>query len=92
MSGLVLPMPEPPADDVAELNELLRSAEHEMAEATMRLAFIRDLIERTAFAPVTRAEQMRRRVMLRVREVAVEAWAEELDQLHAQARAMGLQS
>lgn len=91
MSGLVLPLPEPPHEDVAALNELIVAAQHELGEAQLRLAFVRDLNERAQFAPPIGSELMRRRVMTRVREVAVAAWSEELEALQQRARALGLQ-
>ncbi len=86
-----MPIGEPPAEDVAELNELIRAAEHELHEATDALGRINDLIARAEFVPATAGEQMRRRVMVRVRGEAVNAWSQELDTLHRRARSLGLQ-
>jgi hypothetical protein len=89
VTGLVMPVPEPPAEDVAELNEQLLVAQHELAEATLRLAWVRDLNERARVLGT--GERMRARVMTRVREVAVAAWSEELEALQERARKLGLQ-
>jgi hypothetical protein len=90
VTGLVLPLPEPPAEDVADLNAQLLIAEHELADATVRMARIRDLMERGP--AIGTGEQMRARVLTRVRELEVTAWAEELDALRQRARALGLRS
>lgn len=87
--GLVMPVPEPPAEDVAELNEQLLVAQHELAEATLRLTWVHDMAERGRVLGTP--ELMRLRVMTRVREVAVQAWAQELEALQQRARTLGLQ-
>lgn len=83
-----MPLPQPPAENVVELNEQLVIAQHELGAATVRLARVRDLMERGP--AIGTGEQMRARVMFRVREVEVTAWAEEVQQLEQRARAMGL--
>jgi hypothetical protein len=90
VTGLVLPLPEPPHEDIAELNEAILIAQHELAEATTRLAWVRDLQHRGR--TVGTGDLMRVRVMARVREAAVKAWSEELAGLQQRARALGLQS
>jgi hypothetical protein len=90
MSGLTLPLPEPPRDDVAELNEAILVAQRELSEATVRLAWVRELRERGRVLGT--ADVMRARVMEHVRGAAVTAWSHELAELQKRARAMGLQS
>jgi hypothetical protein len=83
-----MPLPQPPAEDVVDLNEQLLIAQHELAGATVRMAKIRDLMERGP--AIGTGSQMRARVLYRVREAETVAWAEELEALQERARAMGL--
>jgi hypothetical protein len=89
VTGLVLPLPEPPAEDVADLNAQLLIAQHELAGARVRRERIRDLMERGP--AIGTGEQMRARVLNRIREFEVIAWSEELDALRQRARQLGLQ-
>jgi hypothetical protein len=90
VTGMVLPLPEPPHEDVRELNEAILIAQHELSEATVRLAWVRELQKRGR--TVGTGDLMRVRVMAHVRAAAVKAWTYELAELQKRAQELGLQS
>lgn len=87
MSGLAMPPAEPPADDVADLQDRLTAARMYRNDASRLLALLRrelgadvDLAERRTYLGIE--------VDLAERRVA--RWDEHVDRLAARARALGL--
>jgi len=80
-----MPLPEPPAPDVAELQALLHQARAQLQRAQLFLARAEQIASYSAPASMTT------RVMQRVRAFEVECWAGEVDQLVQRAHALGIE-
>ena len=89
MSGLVLPPPEPPADDVDQVVELLRVARQQLEDVGQRLMRINAWFERGV--ALGYRDLMVTRVLVNTREREAELWAAEVAALEARARSLGLQ-
>lgn len=89
MSGtLVLPLPEPPDDDVDQVVELLRIAREQLDGTQERLARVQHWTERGLRQGYR--DQMVTRVLLATREREAELWAAEVAALESRARSLGL--
>lgn len=86
MSGLTLPLPEPPDHELVDVLEQIRYARRELAEAhrVVELLALPELDRAPAAAWVTR-----RRIESTVAERRAELWAAELAVLEDRARALG---
>lgn len=88
MSGLILPLPEPPGDDVHRLQTQLRIARASLQTAGERM----DKVEEWRTDPhLTWPDDMSLRILAQVRDLEVALWAREVALLEQQARAMGLE-
>lgn len=85
MSGAILPLPEPPAEDVQELQQLLTYARAHHNAARVRLARAQQI------AGYSHPSSLLVRVMTRVRAFEADEWAREVAALEEHARSMGLQ-
>lgn len=88
MSGLVLPLPEPPAEDVHRVLTQLRIARDSLDVATERWARVSEWKSDPA---MTWPEDMTLRILEQTRSTEVALWRREVEQLEQRARAMGLQ-
>jgi hypothetical protein len=89
MSGLVLPLPEMPDPRVAEVIELLDQARTQLRAAQERRLRVDNMVDRGV--RLGHRDSMTLRVLLDVRAFEVDRWADEVNQLVEQARALGLQ-
>lgn len=85
MSGAVLPLPEPPAEDVQQLLALLNYGRQQLAAAQWRARRLDELAGTSA--PASMAVE----VFQRVRAFEVQCWAGEVDQLVQRAHALGIE-
>lgn len=88
MSGLILPLPEPPDEDAHRLQTQLRIARASLQTAEER----RDKVDEWRADPhLTWPDDMTLRILAQVRDLEVALWTREVAQLEQTARAIGLQ-
>lgn len=88
MSAAVLPLPEPPADDVVELQALLAAARGQHGIATERLS---RCIAWAADRPLDAVEMQHLRVMVSTRIHEATLWADVIAGLVSKLRALGIE-
>jgi hypothetical protein len=89
VSPLVLPLPEPPSEDVERVLDGLRFAHEQHAAAQERAHRTQAMIERGMV--LGHRDSLRLRIMLDVRTYEVDMWADVIGELVDEARALGLQ-
>lgn len=91
MSGMILPLPEPPAANVDEVLELLQAARGYYRDAEQQAELLLESFgEAAAGASVAPAQAMYYRTELTVAQHRLKAWESTISVLEYRARVMGL--
>jgi hypothetical protein len=88
MTGMVLPLPEPPDEHADRIRTQLRIARDSLEVARERLARVTEWLTDPDLAW---PDDMTLGVLSKVRDLEVALWAREVVKLEAQSRALGLQ-